>query len=55
MVFNENVIKNICLSASVEILCITSFIGGVVCQETIKTTGKFRLINQCEIFEIFYL
>ena len=51
MTFNENIIKNICFSATAEIPCMTSFIGGVVCQEIIKSTGKFRPINQWEIFD----
>ena len=40
-----------CFSASAEIPCMTGFIGGVVCQEIIKTTGKFRPIDQWEIFD----
>ena len=51
MIFNENIIKNICFSATAEIPCMTSLIGGVVCQEIIKTTGKFRPIDQWEIFD----
>ena len=49
--FNENIIKNICFSSSAQIPCMTSLIGGVVCQEIIKATGKFRPINQWEIFD----
>ena len=51
MNFNENIIKNISFSASAEIPCMTSLIGGVVCQEIIKTTGKFRPIKQWAIFD----
>ena len=51
LIFNEKIIKNICFSASAEIPCMTGFIGGVVCQEIIKTTGKFRPIDQWEIFD----
>ena len=51
LVLDEKIIKNICFSSTAEIPCMTSFIGGVVCQEIIKTTGKFRPINQWEIFD----
>ena len=49
--FNEKLIENICFTASAEVPCMTSFVGGVVCQEIIKTTGKFRPIEQWEIFD----
>ena len=51
LVFNENIIKNISFSSSAQISCMTSFTSGVVCQEIIKTTGKFRPIDQWEIFD----
>ena len=51
LVFNENIIKNICFTSSAEIPCMTSFVGGVVCQEIIKVTGKFRPIEQWKIFD----
>ena len=51
IIFDDKIIKNICLSSTAEIPCITSLIGGVVCQEIIKTTGKFRPINQWKIFD----
>jgi len=53
IIFNENIIKNICFTCSAEISCITSFIGGIICQEIIKTTGIFRPINQFKIFDLF--
>lgn len=52
IIFNENIIKNICFTCSAEISCITSFIGGIICQEIIKTTGIFRPINQFKIFDL---
>ena len=51
IVFNENIIKKLSFSASAEIPCMTSLIGGIVCQEIIKVTGKFRPINQWKIFD----
>ena len=51
IIFNENIIKNISFSASAEIPCMTSLIGGIVCQEIIKATGKFRPINQWKILD----
>jgi ubiquitin-activating enzyme E1 len=50
LLFDENLIKNLCFSCRAEIPCMTSLIGGIVCQEILKTTGKFRPINQLEIF-----
>ena len=50
MIFDEILIKNICSTSRAEISCMTSFIGGVVSQEILKTTGKFIPINQWEIF-----
>ena len=47
---DEKIIKNICETSSAEICCMTSLIGGVVCQEIIKSTGKYAPINQWEIF-----
>ena len=47
---DETIIKNICETARAEICCMTSLIGGIVCQEIIKTTGKYIPINQWEIF-----
>ena len=51
IIFDENIIKNICFTCKAEILCMTSFIGGIVCQEIIKTTGKFIPINQFAVFD----
>lgn len=51
MIFDQNIIRNICFTCSAEIVCMTSFIGGIVCQEIIKTTGKFIPINQFIIFD----
>ena len=51
IVFNENIIKNISFSSSAEIPSMTSLIGGIVCQEIIKSTGKFRPINQWKILD----
>ena len=47
---DENIIKNICETAKAEICCMTSLIGGIVCQEIIKSTGKYIPINQWQIF-----
>lgn len=49
--FDEKIIKNICFTCSSEIPCMTSLIGGIICQEIIKTTGKFTPINQFKIFD----
>lgn len=51
IIFDEKIIKNICFTCSNQIVCMTSFIGGIVCQEIIKTTGKFIPINQFKIFD----
>ena len=51
LIFSEKIIENICLTASAEVPCMTSFVGGAVCQEIIKSTGKFRPIEQWEIFD----
>ena len=51
MTFNEKIIENISFTASAEVPCMTSLIGGAVCQEIIKATGKFRPIEQWEIFD----
>ena len=48
--FDEKIPINMSLYASCEIPCITSFLGGVVAQEIIKTTGKYIPINQWQIF-----
>ena len=47
---DEKIIKDINESVTAEICCMTSFIGGIVCQEIIKSTGKYIPINQWEIF-----
>ena len=49
--FDESIIKNICFTCSAEISCMSSLIGGIICQELIKTTGKFTPINQFKIFD----
>lgn len=49
--FNESVPKNIGLFCSAEIPCMTSFLGGLIAQEIIKTTGKYIPINQWQIFD----
>ena len=49
--YNEQIIKNMCFTATAEIPCMTSLVGGAVCQEIIKATGKFRPIEQWEIFD----
>ena len=51
IIFDENIIRNICFTCSAETVFITSFIGGIICQEIIKTTGKFIPINQIKIFD----
>ena len=48
--FDENIPFNISLYSSCEIPCVTSFLGGVIAQEIIKTTGKYIPINQWQIF-----
>lgn len=52
LVYDENIIKNICFTATAEIPCMTSFIGGIVYQKIIKTTGKFLPIDQWKIFDL---
>ena len=47
--FDEKLILNICSTSRAEIPCMTSVIGGVVSQEILKVTGKFKPINQWEI------
>ena len=47
---DEKIIKDISETATAEICCMTSLIGGIVCQEIIKSTGKYIPINQWEIF-----
>ena len=47
---DEKIIKDICETSTSEICCMTSLIGGIVCQEIIKSTGKYIPINQWEIF-----
>ena len=51
IIFDETIIKSICFTCRTELSCMTSFIGGIVCQEIIKTTGKFIPINQFQIFD----
>ena len=51
LIFDESIIKNICYTCTAEISCMTSFIGGIVCQEIIKATGKFIPINQFAVFD----
>ena len=50
LIFDEKLLMNIYNSSRAEIPCMTSFIGGIVSQEILKTTGKFIPINQWEIF-----
>ena len=47
---DEKIIKDISETSTAEICCMTSLIGGIVCQEIIKSTGKYVPINQWEIF-----
>ena len=49
LIFDENLIFNICSTSRDEIPCMTSIIGGIVSQEILKVTGKFKPINQWEI------
>lgn len=51
LIFSDKIIENMCLTASAEVPCMTSLVGGAVCQEIIKSTGKFRPIEQWEIFD----
>ena len=48
--FDEHIPFNMSLYSTCEIPCITSFLGGVIAQEIIKTTGKYIPINQWQIF-----
>ena len=48
--FDENIPFNMSLYSSCEIPCVTSFLGGIIAQEIIKTTGKYIPINQWQIF-----
>jgi len=47
---DEKIIKNITETSRAEICCMSSLIGGIICQEIIKSTGKYIPINQWEIF-----
>ena len=49
--YDENIVKNISLFSRAEIPCMTSFLGGIVAQEIIKTTGKYVPVNQWLIFD----
>ena len=49
LIFDEKLILNICSTSRAEIPCMTSIIGGIVSQEILKITGKFKPINQWEI------
>lgn len=51
--FDEHIPINISLYSSCQIPCVTSFLGGVIAQEIIKTTGKYIPINQWQIFDFF--
>ena len=48
---NKEIIKNICLNCNKEIPCLTSFLGGIIAQEIIKTIGKYFPIDQWAIFD----
>ena len=48
---NEAIIKNICLNCNKEIPCLTSYLGGIISQEIIKTIGKYFPIDQWAIFD----
>lgn len=48
--YEEKMIKDLSFTSRAEITCLTSMIGGIVCQEIIKATGKFKPINQWEFF-----
>ena len=48
--FDEKIPLNMSLYASCQIPCLTSFLGGIIAQEIIKTTGKYIPINQWQIF-----
>ena len=49
LIFDEKLILDICYTSRAEIPCMTSIVGGVVSQEILKVTGKFKPINQWEI------
>ena len=51
--FDEHIPFNMSLYSSCQIPCVTSFLGGVIAQEIIKTTGKYIPINQWQIFNFF--
>lgn len=51
LIFNKRIIENMCFTAMAEVPCMTSIVGGAVCQEIIKSTGKFRPIEQWKIFD----
>ena len=48
--FDEKIPINLSLYSTCQIPCITSFLGGVIAQEIIKSTGKYIPINQWQIF-----
>ena len=49
--FDDQIPINMSLYSSCQIPCITSFLGGIMAQEIIKTTGKYIPINQWQIFD----
>ena len=49
--FDENIPKYISILANTQIPCMTSFLGGIIAQEIIKTTGIYIPINQWQIFD----
>ena len=51
--FDERIPINMSLYSSCQIPCVTSFLGGIIAQEIIKTTGKYIPINQWQIFDFF--
>ena len=51
--FDEKVILNLVRFSRAEICPITSFFGGIVAQEIIKTTGKYDPIDQWLILDFF--
>ena len=53
--FDEEMAKNLCLYLKSEIPPITSFLGGVVAQEAIKITGRFKPFDQWFEFEFNFL
>jgi len=48
--FDEKIPLNMSLYTFWKIQCLTSFIGWIIAQEIIKTTGKYIPINQWQIF-----